>query len=71
MEQYKTHHTTHTVGTVSHMPPELLRYGHMSAAVDLFAFGVLMWEVFTGQAAFRYVWQSLNLLVLLLDSCGT
>lgn len=36
------------------MPPELLRYGRMSVAVDLFAFGVMMWELFTGQVAFRY-----------------
>lgn len=30
---HKTHRTTNTVGTLSHMPPELLRYGHMSTAV--------------------------------------
>eukprot|EP00878_Enallax_costatus_P037059 GHUV01041793.1.p2 GENE.GHUV01041793.1~~GHUV01041793.1.p2 ORF type:complete len:152 (-),score=11.93 GHUV01041793.1:113-568(-) len=53
VKQHKTHRTTNTVGTMSHMPPELLRYGRMSAAVDLFAFGVMMWELFTGQVAFR------------------
>jgi serine/threonine protein kinase len=29
------------VGTMSHMPPELLRYGRMSPAVDIYAFGIM------------------------------
>jgi serine/threonine protein kinase len=41
------------VGTMSHMPPELLRYGRMSCAVDIYAFGVMMWELFTREVAFR------------------
>ncbi|KAF6266356.1 kinase-like domain-containing protein [Scenedesmus sp. NREL 46B-D3] len=38
---HRTHRTTNTVGTLSHMPPELLRYGHCSTAVDIYAFGVM------------------------------
>ncbi|KAF8065921.1 MRE11 [Scenedesmus sp. PABB004] len=53
IKQHSTHRTTNTVGTLSHMSPELLRYGRLSPAVDIFAFGVMMWEIFTGKAAFR------------------
>eukprot|EP00878_Enallax_costatus_P018623 GHUV01019614.1.p1 GENE.GHUV01019614.1~~GHUV01019614.1.p1 ORF type:complete len:911 (+),score=211.03 GHUV01019614.1:148-2880(+) len=53
IKQHQTHRTTNTVGTMSHMPPELLRYGRMSAAADVYAFGVMLWEIFTGQPAFR------------------
>lgn len=31
---------------------ELLRYGRLSPAVDVYSFGMLMWEVFTCRAAF-------------------
>ncbi|KAF8061383.1 roco8 [Scenedesmus sp. PABB004] len=53
IQQQRTHRTTDTTGTLSHMPPELLRYGRMSTAADVYAFGVMMWEIYTGQAAFR------------------
>eukprot|EP00878_Enallax_costatus_P015115 GHUV01015827.1.p1 GENE.GHUV01015827.1~~GHUV01015827.1.p1 ORF type:complete len:582 (+),score=126.05 GHUV01015827.1:174-1748(+) len=59
MAKARTHRTTDTVGTMSHMPPELLRYGKQSPAGDIYAFGIMMWEVFTGAQAFKYVrWQS-------------
>lgn len=38
---------------MSHMPPELLRHGRMSCAVDIYAFGVMMWELYTREVAFR------------------
>eukprot|EP00882_Tetradesmus_deserticola_P015237 GHRQ01016228.1.p4 GENE.GHRQ01016228.1~~GHRQ01016228.1.p4 ORF type:complete len:103 (+),score=53.17 GHRQ01016228.1:592-900(+) len=38
---------------MSHMPPELLRHGRMSPAVDVYAFGVMMWELYTGEVAFK------------------
>ncbi|WIA34798.1 hypothetical protein OEZ86_013101 [Tetradesmus obliquus] len=53
IKQHKTHRTTNTIGTMSHMPPELLRYGRMSTAVDIYAFGISMWEVYTGTPAFK------------------
>eukprot|EP00882_Tetradesmus_deserticola_P014412 GHRQ01015324.1.p1 GENE.GHRQ01015324.1~~GHRQ01015324.1.p1 ORF type:complete len:164 (+),score=56.91 GHRQ01015324.1:299-790(+) len=37
----QTHRSTHTLGTVSHMAPELLRFGKMSPAVDVFSFGIM------------------------------
>jgi hypothetical protein len=30
------------------MPPELLLNGHMSKAVDVFSFGVIVWEMYCG-----------------------
>eukprot|EP00879_Flechtneria_rotunda_P003461 GHRR01003690.1.p1 GENE.GHRR01003690.1~~GHRR01003690.1.p1 ORF type:complete len:696 (+),score=190.53 GHRR01003690.1:393-2480(+) len=37
----QTHRSTHTLGTVSHMAPEALRYGKMSPAVDVYSCGVM------------------------------
>jgi serine/threonine protein kinase len=34
---------THTFGTVTHMPPEMLVEGRMTKAADVYAFGVIMW----------------------------
>ncbi len=30
---------------ITHMPPELISEGKMSKAVDVYGFGVLLWEV--------------------------
>jgi serine/threonine protein kinase len=37
----QTHRSTRTLGTVSHMAPELLRLGRMSSAADVYAFGIM------------------------------
>lgn len=37
----ETHRSTRTMGTVTHMAPELLRAGKMSAAGDVYAFGIM------------------------------
>ena len=42
---------TKTVGTVSHMPPELLTSGVLSKAGDVYSFGVMLWELYTGKRA--------------------
>lgn len=42
---------TKTFGTVSHMPPELLNDGLLTPAADVWAFGVLAWELFAGERA--------------------
>lgn len=46
------HITTQTFGTVTHMPPELLMEGVMSKAADVFAFGMVLMEMYTGQRVF-------------------
>ena len=40
---------TDTYGTVTHMPPELLMEGKLTKSADVYAFGVLLWEMYTGQ----------------------
>ncbi|KAG2483199.1 hypothetical protein HYH03_017934 [Edaphochlamys debaryana] len=42
-----------TVGTVTHMAPELFVRGSVvDSSVDCYAFGILMWEVYTGRAPY-------------------
>ncbi len=35
------------------MAPELLIQGRLSKAADVYAFGITMWELYTGKAAFE------------------
>lgn len=42
-----------SVRALSHVAPEVQRGGHADPCSDVFAFGILMWEVFTGQQAYR------------------
>lgn len=49
----QSHRSTRTFGTLNHAPPELLRLGRLSPAADLYAFGILAWECFTGKLAFE------------------
>lgn len=39
---------TLSVGTVDHMPPELLREGKLHCATDVYSFGVTIWELISG-----------------------
>ncbi|KAL4434239.1 hypothetical protein ABPG75_000680 [Micractinium tetrahymenae] len=48
-----THVETGSYGTPTHAAPELLREGRLSPAVDVFAFGVLAWELVAGEEAYR------------------
>lgn len=45
-----THCSTQTFGTIPYMPPELLSAGVMSRKADVFSFGIIMWQLFAGQA---------------------
>ncbi|KAG2440258.1 hypothetical protein HXX76_004370 [Chlamydomonas incerta] len=40
------------VGTVTHMSPELLTGAPVDSSIDVYAFGILMWEIFTGKAPY-------------------
>ena len=42
---------TKTYGTVTHMPPELLLDGKLSKSADVYAYGVLLYELFTAERA--------------------
>lgn len=48
-----THVETGSYGTPTHAAPELLREGRLSPAVDVFAFGILAWELVAGEDAYR------------------
>lgn len=40
-------------GTVTHLAPELFQVGSkLTTAVDAFSFGIMMWELYTGQRAY-------------------
>jgi hypothetical protein len=44
-------------GTVTHLAPEMFKAGTIiTKAVDAYAFGILLWEVYTGQRAFAGRW---------------
>ena len=49
----KKEFATKTLGTVSHMPPELLVDGIMTKAGDVFSFGVMLYEIYTGKHAWH------------------
>ncbi len=51
-QQGKSQFSTRTLGTISHMSPELLRQGKQSLAADVYAFGIVMWEVVVGRAPY-------------------
>ena len=43
---------TQTQGTLTHMPPEVLAEGKVTKSADVYAFGVILWEMFTGERPF-------------------
>ncbi|KAI8466064.1 MAG: hypothetical protein J3K34DRAFT_524825 [Monoraphidium minutum] len=50
-----THISNLFQGTMTHMAPETLDLGRISRASDVYAFGILLYELFTGDGAFRGV----------------
>lgn len=42
-------------GTMTHMAPEVMLKGKLSRGSDVYAFGVLLWELYSGGHAFRGV----------------
>ena len=48
---YSDPKATATQGTITHMPPELVRKGLMHKSADVWSFGVLLWEMYSGQRA--------------------
>jgi len=50
-----THISNAYQGTMSHMAPETLMHGRVSKAVDVYAFGITLWEIYSGERAFKGV----------------
>ncbi|KAF6251427.1 kinase-like domain-containing protein [Scenedesmus sp. NREL 46B-D3] len=48
-----THRSTASMGTITHMAPEVLRSGHLSPAADVYSFAIMMWEVFCNRQAYQ------------------
>eukprot|EP00775_Hariotina_reticulata_P008299 gene8299-8484_t len=48
-----THRSTGRMGTITHQAPEVLERGHVSPSADVYSFGIMMWELFTGTSAFK------------------
>lgn len=44
-----THIQTFTCGSVSAMPPEMLKDGYLAKAADVYSFGILLWELLSGK----------------------
>ncbi len=49
LQSNTNHIKTQTFGTVTHVPPELLAKGTLTTKADVYAIGVLMWEIFTAE----------------------
>jgi serine/threonine protein kinase len=49
-------HVSHVFqGTLSHMAPEVLSHGHVGKPADVYAMGVLLWELYTGMCMCLFV----------------
>ncbi|GAX78317.1 hypothetical protein CEUSTIGMA_g5759.t1 [Chlamydomonas eustigma] len=53
MNQLETHVSNMFHGTLSHMAPEILMDGQQSNAADVYAFGITLWELYTGKQVYK------------------
>ena len=47
-----THASVQPAGTIASMAPELMRDNHVRVQTDVYAFGILLWTIFTGEQPF-------------------
>lgn len=52
-ELQKTTNVMNAAGTYSHMPPEVIKNSTYSKASDVWSFGVLLWELLTGEVPYK------------------
>ncbi|GAX79340.1 hypothetical protein CEUSTIGMA_g6782.t1 [Chlamydomonas eustigma] len=55
LDSTQSHMSSLFQGTLTHMAPEVIMKGTASKASDVYAFGITMWELLTGQVAFANV----------------
>ncbi|KAG2443737.1 hypothetical protein HXX76_002083 [Chlamydomonas incerta] len=55
MEHQETHLSSCFQGTLTHMAPEVMLEGRISKAVDVYSFGILLWELFCAGDPFQGV----------------
>ena len=53
LETHGTHVSTKTHGTLAYTAAEVLQEGRMTRASDVFAFGMMMWEVYCGKRLYE------------------
>ncbi|KXZ45700.1 hypothetical protein GPECTOR_51g685 [Gonium pectorale] len=53
LDHTATHVSAAFQGSLTHMAPEVMLQGHVSRAADVYAFGITMWEIFTGGHPYR------------------
>lgn len=59
-----------TVRSMSHVAPEQQRFGRAGFEADIYSFGIMMWEVFTGQAAYRKLLDAAHLYEVCVCVCA-
>ncbi|GLI62400.1 hypothetical protein VaNZ11_005017 [Volvox africanus] len=55
LDPSETHVSNAFHGTLAYMAPETLLHGHVSRASDVYGFGILLYELYTADVAFRGV----------------
>ncbi|WIA41787.1 hypothetical protein OEZ86_009120 [Tetradesmus obliquus] len=53
IDPHSTHVSNAFQGTMTHMAPETLMSGQISRASDVYAYGIMLWELYTGDHAYR------------------
>eukprot|EP00210_Caulerpa_lentillifera_P007287 g6966.t1 len=65
---HASHIKTRTTGTVTHMPPELFKEEKMTAASDVYSFGIVMWELVSKESPLEGVPHFLIIKKILYDN---
>lgn len=64
---YSNDSQTIPLGTLSHMAPEMISDGLKTSACDVYAFGIIMWELWSGKQAFEDVQPTAIAKMVILD----